>query len=209
MYNGPPHYGHRWKRAFQHSLMSTVPVKVILMGFNLLLGARGNILMRQSLCRTLIIRAVHIDAILLLPVWNYWSPLLSFATLHVLFGEVWRSSWSIIHTDTHASAHSLITIFHIHFTRYAVFIGNYRVFIAYLWMAGHLNHLAKGMNIKFQRTAAQVHWQRHVCLCLAIHVVFFSLHECSCVFDKCFKPEVVSPMNLWLFLKITNCMLMS
>ena len=50
-----PHYGHRWKRTFQRSLMSAVPVKVILMGFNLLLGARGNILMRKSHYTTLVI----------------------------------------------------------------------------------------------------------------------------------------------------------
>lgn len=36
------------EKEHQRSLMSAVPVKVILMGFNLLVGARGNILMRKS-----------------------------------------------------------------------------------------------------------------------------------------------------------------
>lgn len=130
-----PHYGHRWKRAFQHSLMSAVPVKVILMGFNLLLGARGNILMREPLHLSSNSVIAPMDATLLLPVQSYWSPLLSFATLPVLSGLVWWSSRSKTCTSCRCT-NTLITIFQCHFTHYSVFIGNYSLFIAYLWVQG-------------------------------------------------------------------------
>lgn len=86
-------YGYRWKRAFQYSIMSTVPLKVSLMGFNLLLWARGNILMRKKLHTILLIPFAPVNATGPLPVQYYGSPLLSFATLHVIQSLVWLSSW--------------------------------------------------------------------------------------------------------------------
>lgn len=51
--------------------MSAVPVKVILMGFNLLLGARGNILMRKSLDTSPAISVAAVDATLSLTMRRY------------------------------------------------------------------------------------------------------------------------------------------
>lgn len=142
------------------------------------------------------------DAILLLPVQWYWSPLLSFATLLVLSGLVWWSSRSSIR----AYAHTLITIFQIHFTHHPVFIGSYSLFIAYLWVEGHQNHLAKRMNINLstQQCGRARTEGMFVCICACVACVclcvcWFWLCLSACVCPKrkkekeIFMPQAASP----------------
>lgn len=125
--------------------MSAVAVKVILMGFNLLVGARGNILMRKGHYSASNSVIAPTDAILLPPAQWYWSPLLSFAALLVLSGVFWWSGRSsILNTHAHGAP---ISIFQIHFTHHPGNIGRYSLFIAYLRVEGHQKHPAKGMNI--------------------------------------------------------------
>lgn len=93
------------------------------------------------------------DATLLFPVQQCWSPLLSFATLLVLSALAW---WSLSHIEMHKHTHYCIL------RHYSVFTENWSFFLAYLWADGtmavqclaRLSHSKKGPGLNPQASQA-------------------------------------------------------